>query len=629
MKKERSPKEKLKLGLCLGALGVVFGDVGTSPLYTMKECMVALGDRNEAGVLGVLSLIFWTLVLVVCWKYVSFILKADRKGEGGIFSLLSLTGLGEHRMSRGGIGGSILIILAGAALLFGESMITPAITVLSAAEGLKGFGSWITQTHVIVFAVGILMVLFSVQKKGTETMGRLFGPVMLVWFFLLACLGVWHICHEPTVLRALNPYYAWELLIHGIPASALTMLLGSVVLAITGVEALYADLGHFGRRAISIAWYGVVMPGLVLNYFGQGAYVLNHVGVSNPFFELVPLGWPQGSLSILSIVAAVIASQAVISGAYSITQSAIQLGYFPRLKIQHTNADVHGQIYVPFINFILAVAAITIVLTFKSSENLAAAYGVAVTGTMVVTTYAFYFAAVHSWHWAKWKALGLCALFWFVDMSLFISTLHKFWDGGWLPVLIGLWLFLIMHTWKSGRMAVRDAIFSSALTEMSPSEVTQGKSVIRVPGCAVFMAASSKGLPVVMAHHLKANKCLQETTVILTFSTPDDPYVDDKKRLLVENLGAGLWRVIAQYGYMENPSVIKVFKKLVAEGLPLRAEATTFYFNREVIIPSGASNLFGWQVHFYSFLSRNALTVKDYYSILPTQIIEVGLPVRL
>lgn len=621
----------LRLSLWLVALGVVFGDLGTSPLYTMKECLRALPPNMvQTGVIGVLSLIFWAIFLVVSVKYIFNILKADNKGEGGIFALLALSGLKEKSTKRkGGLCGGIIFILISAALLFGESVITPAITVLSATEGLKGFEIGITQNQTVLIASVILVILFLVQRNGTHFIGRIFGPVMLFWFILLGCLGLWHIAMVPRIILAINPWYGIMLLTNNmIPMSSVILLLGSVVLALTGVEALYADMGHFGRKSIAKAWYLVAMPGLLLNYFGQGAYVLNNPETHNPFFALLPEGWPQGMLSVVSIVAAIIASQAIISGAYSLTLSAVQLGYFPRVKILHTNAFISGQIYIPVINFILAAGAIAIVLIFKTSEGLAAAYGVAVTGSMVITTYAFFLVARNHWHWQFSKAAGLCAAFWVIDWTLVLSSLHKFYEGGWIAVAIGSIFFLIMHTWKSGRMAIDSVLDSSALLDFSPSDLIDGK-LARISGCAVFMATADKGIPIVLAHHIKANKCLQETSVILTLHTSDDPVVEEAKRIKIEDLGNGMWRVIARCGYMEQPDIKNMMSLMEEKGIPIKPSQTTFYFDREIVLSGGHSNLFEWQKRLYEVLSRNARSLKDYYRVMPSQIIEMGLPVSL
>lgn len=623
--------EQLRFGLCLGALGVVFGDVGTSPLYTMKECLLVLPEgKREAAVLGILSLIFWAIVLVVCVKYIGNVLKADNKGEGGMFSLLSLSGLKEKSFKRkGGLCGGVLLALLAASLMFGESVITPSITVLSAVEGLKGFGMGLTQEYVVWIAVGILLVFFMVQRFGTNSIGRVFGPVMMCWFVILGLLGLWQIVQYPEIIKAVNPLYGVELIGMGLLNGTTTLLLGSIVLALTGVEALYADMGHFGRRAIVRAWYMFVMPGLLLNYFGQGAHVLSAHSAYNPFFELVPAGWPQGALSIISIAAAIIASQAVVSGAFSIALSAVQLGYLPRLKVLHTNDEVRGQIYVPLVNFFLALCAVLIVISFKTSEGLAAAYGVAVTGTMVITTFSFFFVLINYRKWPVWKASLLCLAFWIIDWAFFISTLHKFLDGGWLPVVLGSFVFVVMHTWKSGRMAIKAFIDGSALADLSPANIMEDKKLLRVPGGAVFMAGSPRGIPIVLAHHLKANKCLQEITVILTFVTKEEPRVADEDRISIENLGGNLWRVLAFYGYVETPALADIFKKMKEGGIGLNPADTTFYFNREVTVSGGNSGLFEWQKKFYGFLSRNARPVKDYYQVMPNQVIEEGLPIPL
>lgn len=631
MIKSESAPSPLRLALWMGALGVVFGDVGTSPLYTMKECLKSLPPgMAQSGIIGIISLIFWAIFLVVSIKYIGNIMKADNKGEGGIFALLALSGLKEKSTKRkGGLCGGIILILISASLLFGESVITPAITVLSAAEGLKGFEIGITQNQVVLISAVILVILFLVQKNGTHFMGKIFGPVMLFWFILLGLLGLWHIVHVPSIILAINPWYGIMLLTSNvIPMSSIILLLGSLVLALTGVEALYADMGHFGRKSIAKAWYFVAMPGLLLNYFGQGAYVLEHPETHNPFFELLPEGWPQGTLSIISIVAAIIASQAIISGAYSLTLSAVQLGYFPRLKILHTNAQIPGQIYIPLINFVLAACSIAIVLFFRTSEGLAAAYGVAVTGSMVITTFAFYFVARHHWRWQFSKAAGLCAAFWIIDWTLVLSSFHKFYEGGWIAVAIGSIFFLVMHTWKSGRMAIDTVLNSSALLDFSPADLINDQ-ITRVPGCAVFMATSDKGIPIVLAHHLKANKCLQQTSIILTLLTSEDPVVDESKRLKIEDLGNGLWRAIARCGYMEQPSIKEIIDCMEEKGLSVSVAQTTFYFDREIVVSGGHSNLFEWQKSLYELLSRNARSLKDYYRVMPSQVIEMGLPISL
>jgi KUP system potassium uptake protein len=623
-----TPAQQARLGLCLGALGVVFGDIGTSPLYTMKECLAQLAPAERAeGVLGILSLMFWSLVLVVCVKYIGYVTRADNRGEGGIFTLLALSHTRDSAKAHGGLGPTVLVILAGAALLYGDSVITPAISVLSAAEGFKGF-SPVFSPYVTTIACVILAGLFWMQHKGTKAIGGVYGPIMLLWFGTLGALGLWQIVHAPEVFAAVNPAYGLRVLTTH--PGGIFVMLGSVVLTITGAEALYADMGHFGRKSIAQAWYFFAFPGLLLSYFGQGAYVLRHPeSTANPFFALAPAGWGQLALTLLSIVAAVVASQAVISGAYSLTRSAIQLGYFPRLKITHTNAQQAGQIYVPLINTALALLAIAVVASFGSSDRLAAAYGIAVTGTMVVTSFAFFLVIRLRWKWPLWRALALCTVFMAVDLVFFIATLHKFRDGGWLPIGIALVVVAIMHTWKSGKNEIQERVYSRALADLELSQIAQSKSIIRVPGSAVFMAGSPRGVPLALLHHLKANKVLQQTAALMTILNEEVPHVPDAERLTVEDHSQGVWRVICRYGYMESPNLTDIVQRVIARGVPLNPHSTTFYFNREMIISGGNARMWEWQKSFYSFLSRNARPVKDYYQIMPTQIIEIGLPIQL
>jgi KUP system potassium uptake protein len=623
-----SSRRGLQATLVIGALGVVFGDIGTSPLYTMKECIAHfLPAERPQAVLGVLSLMLWSMLLVVCFKYLSFVMRADNRGEGGIFALLALSHARDTDKKRHRMGPLVLIILGGAALLYGDSVITPAISVLSAAEGLRGFNIAFTP-YITTIACVVLAALFWFQRKGSKMLGRIFGPVMLVWFATLGTLGGWHLHLAPEVWKAINPLLGLSLLIHH-PGSAF-LLLGSIVLTITGAESLYADMGHFGRKSIARAWFIFAFPGLLLNYFGQGAFVISHPeSTENPFFALAPAGWGQLALTALSMAAAVIASQAVISGAYSLTRSAIQLGYFPRLKIPHTNAEQSGQIYVPLINVALALASITIVAAFGSSERLAAAYGIAVTGTMVVTSIAFFRVVRVRWKWPLWQALLLCGLFMVVDATFFIATLHKFLDGGWLPIAIALSVIAVMHTWKRGRNEIQEKVYSRALADLELSQISQSKSIIRVPGSAVFMAGSPRGVPLALLHHLKANKVLQQTTALLTIVNEEVPHVNNDERLSVEDHGNGVWRVVCRYGYMEMPDLTDIMERVRAQGVPLNPDATTFYFNREMIITGGHARMFEWQKSFYAFLSRNARPVKDYYNIMPTQIIEIGLPIQL
>jgi KUP system potassium uptake protein len=614
--------------LCVGALGVVFGDIGTSPLYTMQECLKHLPATGRTeSILGVLSLMFWALMFAVNFKYITFVMRADNHGEGGIFALLALShpkGMSRKR----NLGLTTLVVMAGAALLYGDGVITPAITVLSSVEGFKSFSPEFDK-FVVPGAVAILATLFYIQHKGTKTIGGVFGPVMLVWFVTLGALGAWHIFDAPVVFKALNPLLGLQLLI-AYPAKA-AALLGAIVLTITGAEALYADMGHFGRRYISQAWTFFVCPGLLLNYFGQGAHALAHPEEpnGNPFFALAPPGPAQLALVMLSIVAGIIASQALISGTYSLTRQAIQLGFFPRLKILHTNAELAGQIYVPLVNWALALSTILVVLEFRSSAGLAAAYGIAVTGTMAVTTFAFYRVTLLLWRWPRWKAQLLCGAFLAFDLVFFAANLHKFADGGWLPLALALGLLAVMYTWKLGRNEIQDKVYNAAVTELELSSIAKSKNIIRVPGSAVFMVATPKGTPLALLHHLKANRCLQQTVVLLTILTEEVPHVDEEERFTLNSLGEGVWRATGRYGYMESPDVAKIVERITNQGVPLDLMATTFYFNREMIITGGDAKMWEWQKGLYAFLSRNARPVKDYYQIMPTQIIEIGLPIQL
>lgn len=621
------PRKIAQAGLALGALGVVFGDIGTSPLYALRESIRHLpADERTVGVLGILSLIFWSLVIVVSWKYLAFVTRADNRGEGGIFALFAKAKL-DSKPGKRAIGAGTVLFLFGACMLCGEGVITPAISVLSAAEGLTllapALENWVLPVSVLV-----LIGVFWFQSRGSQQIGRIYGPVMLCWFASLGLLGLWQIWQTPVVLQALNPWHGW-ILLRDHPAQ-ITALLGGIVLAITGVEAIYADMGHFGRRAIMLAWYGVALPGLALNYFGQGAYVLAHGDdVANPFLAIAPAGPVRIALMMLSMMAAVIASQAMISGTFSLIRSSIQLGFFPRLTVRHTNAEQRGQIYLPLVNVCLALGAVAIVLGFKSSTNLAAAYGIAVTTAMTITTFAFFLVARRDWKWAWWKAGALCALFAFVDLGYLYANFHKVVDGGWLPLAIGISLLAIMHTWKSGKSEIFRRVYTNGITEDELCNIASSQHIIRVRGTGVFMAGMPTGTPLVLLHHVKSNKALQETVVLLSIMTEEVPFVTADERLEVREIGEGIWRAIGRYGYMESPDVSSLIGQIRDAGVPLKPSEATYYFNREMVITGGEARMWEWQKHFYAFLSRNARQARDYYRLPPMQIIEIGLPIQL
>jgi KUP system potassium uptake protein len=595
----------------------------------MKECRDHLpaGGDPAAGVLGVLSLMIWTLLIVVCAKYVHGVTRADNKGEGGIFALLALLHRGTSVGGAARQGFSTLLILVGAALLYGDGVITPAISVLGAAEGFSAIDSRLTPA-VPAIAAGVLGLLFWQQSHGTDRIGRIFGPVMLAWFGTLGLLGLWHLAQFPSVLLAVNPLHGIRLLQQH-PAEV-AALLGAVVLTITGAEALYADMGHFGRSAIVWAWYGVALPGLLLNYLGQGAFLLAHPGSDvNPFFALAPQGVPRAALTALSIAAAVIASQALISGAFSLTRQAIQLGYFPRLRIEHTSAEYSGQIYVPFVNALLASGCIAVVLGFKSTAELAAAYGIAVTGTMAITTFAFYLAARRQWNWPPVVLVAVCAVFLLVDLAFLGANCRKVHEGGWLPIAIALGLFAVMHTWKAGRAEIFQRLYRHGVTEGELRAIANSARLQRVPGAAIFMTGSPEVVPTSLLHQIRSNRVLHSTVVLLTMQTSEVPFVPDEERFQLTEIGWGIWRVVGRYGYMQSPDASLLLQDTAQRGVHLDPASAVYFFNRELVFPDGDSTLPHWQKRLYGFLSRNAQPAKDYFKIPPAQIIEIGLPVHI
>ena len=610
--------------LVLGALGIVYGDIGTSPLYALRESfrpahhITAVHDN----VLGVLSLIFWSLTLVVVFKYLTFIMRADNRGEGGILALLALL----HTRTRAIAPALVLGLgLFGTALLYGEGVITPAISVLSAVEGLE-VATPAFSRFIIPITVVVLIGLFFMQRHGTARVGTIFGPIMMIWFIALAGFGVSWIVRAPEVLAAISPHHAVRFFI----ANGMTAywLLGSVVLAITGAEALYADMGHFGRRPIRIGWFTVVFPALLLNYFGQGAFMLTHQRVEHPFFEMLP-SWSLFPMVGLATMAAVIASQALISGSFSLTRQAVQLGYFPRLAIVHTSAKAEGQIFIPQVNTILMVSCIALVLVFRKAENLAAAYGLAVVGTMSISSILFFFVATERWRWKTWRAAGLCALFLTIELAFLGANLVKFTHGAWLPLAMGAIVFTIMSTWKRGRSMLA-AIFARGAfpIDLFVNEITT-KPPLRVKGAAVFLSASTNGVPPVLLHHLKHNKVLHEKVVLLSFITEDVPHVRASDRLDVVDLGANLYRVTGHYGFMEKPVVPDLLGQCREKGLKLHLQDTTFYLGRETLLPGKSVGMMRWRKKLFALMHRNAQSATAFFEIPANRVVELGAQIEV
>jgi KUP system potassium uptake protein len=614
--------------LVLMAAGVVFGDIGTSPLYALRECVDpdhGVTPTHE-NLLGILSLVFWSLTMVVTVKYLTFIMKADNRGEGGILALLALAP-SKQKTSSARIGWIAGLVIFGAALLYGDGVITPAISVLSAVEGLEVATSRLSPV-VVPLTVAILFGLFWVQKRGTASIGRVFGPIMVVWFITLAVLGGIQVVRYPAVLVAVNPTFAIDFFIkHGWQGF---LVLGSVVLVITGGEALYADMGHFGRHPIRLAWFSLVMPALLINYFGQAACLIQHPELAgNPFYAVVPqpLIYP---MVILSTVATIIASQALISGAYSLTRQAVQLGFCPRVTILHTSGESEGQIYVPEVNTALAVACIWLVLAFKESSALAAAYGIAVTGTMAITSIVYFVVLTKAWKWPLWRALPLVAIFLSFDIPFFAANAMKFFHGGWFPMAIALVLFLVMTTWKTGRALLGRNLASRLLpVDVFLADVTEHKPH-RVPGTAVFMSSNPHGVPIVLLHHWKHNQVLHQTIVLLSVITETVPEIGASERLQVRALGEGFYQVTAHYGFMETPNVPQIMG-IVAQhyGVPYVPERTSYFLGRETLLPTGDSKMFRWRKALFSFISRNARSATQYFGIPADRVVELGMQIDL
>ena len=627
--------------LALGALGVVYGDIGTSPLYAFKECFSGPHGFpvNEQNVLGVLSLIVWSLNFVVTFKYLTMVMQADNRGEGGILALLALArpsgtprGLGRVLVAAG---------LFGAALLYGDGIITPAISVLGAVEGLS-IATPALEHLVVPIAFLIILALFFFQRRGTAGVGAVFGPVTAVWFLCLAALGVSGIMRQPSVLRAVNPWYAVDFFLR--EGMAGFTILAAVMLVVTGGEALYADMGHFGKRPIRFAWFAVVLPALVLNYFGQGALLLaTPAAARNPFYSLVPT-WGLYPMVAIATAAAVVASQALISGAFSLTRQAVQLGYCPRVNIVHTSKSEIGQIYSPAVNNLLMVACLGLVVTFRSSSNLAATYGVALSGTMTITTILFAVVARARWGWSLWKTGAITLLFLVVDLAFVAANFLKIPHGGWFPLVVAGLVYILMSTWKKGRARLADLVRENTLPMELLLDDLRRRQPHRVRGTAVFLTSDPTGAPPVLLHHLKHNQVLHEQVMLMSIVTEEIPQVEDLDRVSCRELGEGFYQVIGHYGFMETPDVPGIVRGLGRAGgngepVPVTLASTTFYLGRETLIATdgrrrettalpGASRMARWRKKLFIVMTRNAQSATAFFGLPPNRVVELGAQIQ-
>ena len=618
--------------LAIGAIGIVFGDIGTSPIYAFRETFAGHHQLvvDQLHVFGVLSLIFWSMMIIVTLKYVTIIMRADNKGEGGSLALLALINrqIGSSKKWTTGI---ILMGVFATALFYGDSMITPAISVLSAVEGLTTVNAGL-EPFVVPIAIGILVGLFTIQSHGTARVGLLFGPVMIVYFLTLSTLGVMHIVNFPAVILAtVNPLNAFQFFLLD-PVRAFVAM-GSVVLAVTGAEALYADMGHFGRKPIRVAWLYFVLPALLLNYMGQGAMLMSQPAaqaietVKNPFFYLAP-EMMRLPLVLLATAATIIASQAVISGAFSVTQQAIQLGFVPRLRITHTSESAAGQIYIPVVNWALLTMVILLVLTFRSSSNLAAAYGIAVTGAMLIDTVLIAVVLRQMWNWNRWVVAGLLVLFFAVDGGYLAANLLKIPQGGWFPLLVGAIAFTFLTTWAKGRKLMIDRMNEASL----PMEIfikSAAPSAARVPGTAVFMTSSASGVPHALLHNLKHNKVLHERIILLTVKVEDVPYVRTEKRVDQRDYGSGFYRVVLRYGFMEEVDVPTALAQLKGCGPQCKMMDTSFFLARQTLLPSARPGMAIWREKLFAWMLRNAESAMEFFKLPTNRVVELGSQVEI
>jgi KUP system potassium uptake protein len=629
--RREAPRGAALAKLALGALGVVYGDIGTSPLYALKECFGGVHGVHPtpANVLGIVSLVFWAMTFVVTFKYLAFVMRADNRGEGGILALMALVGGAER--ARAFAAPLLLVGLFGTALLYGDGVITPAISVLGALEGVAVAAP--AFSHVVVPAtVVILTLLFLFQKRGTATVGAVFGPVTLVWFVCIAVLGARGIAADPSIVRALSP-------VHGVAFFAQNgwhgfLVLGAVVLVITGGEALYADMGHFGKRPIRVAWLAVAMPALLLNYMGQGALLLRDPGAArNPFYLLAP-GWAVYPLIGVATAAAIVASQALISGAFSLTRQAVQLGYCPRVTIRHTSHAEIGQIYVPEVNWALGAATIALVLGFRSSSALAAAYGIAVTGTMTITTLLFHRVARDRWGWSRWKAWPLTSLLLAADLAFLSANAIKIEDGGWFPLAVGGVVFTLLSTWKKGRALLAAELQAAGLPlDLFLAEIRR-RAPPRVPGTAVFMTGNVGSAPSALLHHLKHNKMLHERVLLVSVIAEEIPSVPERERVAVRELGSGFFQVVARYGFMETPDIAALlasFPRREGAGarLELRPMETTYVLGRETLLPTGRARMARWRKWLFIVMARNSQSASAFFGLPPNRVVEMGAQIQM
>jgi len=626
---DNAPAGKYVLYLALGALGVVYGDIGTSPLYAFRESFHASYgiEVHAINILGILSLIFWSLILVISVKYLIFVLRADNNGEGGILALTALIGAKRRVMLPGTVRWVMVMLgLFGTALLYGDGMITPAISVLSAVEGLEVVTPFF-EPYVVPITVVILIGLFMFQSRGTERVGKVFGPVTMVWFLVLGILGISWIVRQPSVLAAINPFYGAEFFReNGLRGF---LVLGSVFLVVTGGEALYADMGHFGRAPIRLAWFAVVLPALLLNYFGQGALLLQHPeAVENPFYQMAP-GWALIPLVLIATAAAVIASQALITGAFSLTMQAVQLGYLPRVPIAHTSPDEFGQIYISSINWVLMIACVALVLAFRSSSNLAAAYGVAVTTTMFVTTLLFFRVERERWRWSWPVAVTFTAFFLIADLSFWGANLVKIPAGGWFPLVIGVVVFTAMTTWRRGRSLLAQRLKADTPRFAEFIDRLEHSKLARVPGTAIYMYSDPEGTPPALVRNLRHNSVLHEQVIQLSLNTEDVPYVAHKQRMEVRALHHGIYQMILHYGFMETPNVLRDLPLAQRHKLELDLEEVSFFLGSERILATEGKGIALWRERLFVLMSRNATSAANFFGLPPDRVVEMGTQVEI